>query len=235
MSTTPPEQRFSPSVTSLKSEGAYAVMAAAAAVQATTSTRVIHLEIGQPGFPTPSPIAAAGIAAIEAGNTKYVSPGGTQALREAIAVWTGRTRGVRVGVENVCVGPGAKPGLFFVALALVRAGDEVVIPDPGFPTYRAMVEVAGGSVVPVRLGEGGKGYDLVELEKRVSGKTRVVVVNSPGNPTGGVCIYYEVLCLCDDAMGMTNAVFEFFVMRFCLVAGDAIGGLEEDSGASGAA
>lgn len=90
--------------------------------------------------------------------------------------------------EHVVVGPGAKPGLFFTTLALVRGGDEVVIPDPGFPTYRAMVEVAGGVVVPVRLGEGMRGLDMGELERKVGEKTRMVVINSPGNPTGGVSL-----------------------------------------------
>lgn len=164
-------------------------MATATAIEAETGHRVIHLEIGQPGYPTPGHISRAGIAAIESGETKYSSPRGVSRLRGAIAEWAREKRGLGwVGEENVVVGPGAKPGLFFTTLALVREGDEVVIPDPGFPTYRAMVEVAGGVVVPVRLGEGMKGLDMGELERRVGERTRMVVINSPGNPTGGVSL-----------------------------------------------
>lgn len=178
---------FSPAVTSLENEGAYAVMAAANELEKATGERVVHLEIGQPGFATPSHISDAGISAIQSGLTKYSPPPGTTSLRDAIADWAVQNRGLDVTARNVIVGPGAKPGLFFTTLALVRAGDEVIIPDPGFPTYQAMVEVAGGVPVNVGLDKYGGGYDMEKLERALeSGKVRMVVINSPGNPTGGV-------------------------------------------------
>lgn len=171
----------------LQNEGAYAVMAAAAAVEAEKNQPVIHLEIGQPGFPTPEHISQAGIAAIQSGKTKYSAPRGVSSLRESIASWVRDQRGMDIDAGNVVVGPGAKPGLFFATLALVRGKmDEVVIPDPGFPTYRAMVEVAGGSVVPVRLRGDLRSFDMEMFERAVGERTRLVVLNSPGNPTGGV-------------------------------------------------
>lgn len=187
LSSPPPPPSFPPGIASLQNEGAYAVLSAATALEASTGRAVIHLEIGQPGFETPPAICDAGAAAIAAGKTKYVAAAGIPALRAAIATRTSARAGVDVAPERVVVGPGAKPGLFFVTAALVRGPhDEVVIPDPGFPTYEAMVDVAGGTVRKVRLGEGMRCFDMEKFEDVVSERTRMVVLNSPSNPTGGV-------------------------------------------------
>lgn len=185
--TDPALSPFAAGVSSLENEGAYAVMAAATAVEAATGKPVIHLEIGQPGFPTPKPVAQAAIDAINAGMTKYSSPRGVAPLRAEIAQWVNANRGLHINPENVVVGPGAKPGLFFATLALIRGKhDQVIIPDPGFPTYSAMVAVANGTSVPVRLRADMRSFDMQAFEQAVNERTRLVVLNSPGNPTGGV-------------------------------------------------
>lgn len=179
---------FATGVAALEHEGAYAVLAAANALEAASGRHVVHLEIGQPGFATPEHVADAGVDAIRGGHTKYSSPAGIDALRAAIADRTRRTRGIDVAAENVVVGPGAKPGLFFAALALIRGPeDEVLIPDPGFPTYAAMVAVARGTARPVPLRGDLASFDMGALRAAVGSSTRLLVLNSPGNPTGGVC------------------------------------------------
>src|SRR5512140_3318563 len=144
---------FTDRVNSLEAEGAYAVLARAQALEA-QGRDIIHLELGQPDFPTPDNVREVGIQAIRDGNTRYVASAGILRFRELIAEHAGRQRGISIGPENVVVAPGTKPGLFFPPLALVAPGDEVIYPDPGFPTYEAMIRVAGGTPVPVPLREG---------------------------------------------------------------------------------
>jgi aspartate/methionine/tyrosine aminotransferase len=178
--------RFASRVETLEPEGAYAVLARAQALEA-QGREIIHLEIGQPDFPTFANISLAGIRAIANGQTRYNPPAGVPSLREAIASEAGRRRGIRVRPEQVVVGPGAKPGLFFPTLALVEPGEEVMYPDPGFPTYAAMIAVAGGVPVPVPLREEkGFSFDLEAFDARLSERTRLIILNSPANPTGGV-------------------------------------------------
>ncbi|MGA2488582.1 MAG: pyridoxal phosphate-dependent aminotransferase [Anaerolineales bacterium] len=177
---------FTDRVNSLQAEGAYAVLAHAQALEA-QGRKILHLEIGQPDFPTFPNVSQAGIEAIKQGQTRYTSPGGMPALRAAIAGFVSRQLGLNIGPECVVVGPGAKPGLFFPTLALVNPGDEVLYPDPGFPTYPAMIRVAGGIPVPVPLREENQfSFDLHAFDARISDKTRLIVLNSPANPTGGV-------------------------------------------------
>jgi aspartate aminotransferase len=178
---------FRDGVAALQNEGAYAVMAAATVLEQETGHSVVHLEIGQPGFPTPAAVCEAASAAIAAGKTKYVAPAGITPLRAKIAALTAARAGVEIDPAQVVIGPGAKPGLFFAALALVRGPeDEIVVPDPGFPTYTAMAQVAGATIRPVRLGTTLQCYDMAKLKAAVSDKTRIVILNSPSNPTGGV-------------------------------------------------
>ena len=172
-------------VLSLKNEGAYAVLAAANALEA-KGRDIVHLEIGQPGFPSPPHVVDAGVEAIRGGKTKYSNPSGTPNLKLSIAEYVTRTRGVETSPDQVVVGPGAKPGLFFPTLALVQPGDEVIYPDPGFPTYRAMIEVAGATPVPVPLRPDGASFDMDAFRSKISTTTKLVVLNSPANPTGGV-------------------------------------------------
>ncbi|MBS3785104.1 MAG: pyridoxal phosphate-dependent aminotransferase [Anaerolineae bacterium] len=178
--------RFAGRVMHLAPEGAYEVLAKAQALEA-QGRDVVHLEIGQPDVPTFDNVAQAGIRAIEEGRTRYNPPPGVDALRKVIADDAGRRRGIAVKPAEVVVVPGAKPMLFFPTLALVEPGDEVIYPDPGFPTYAAMIGVAGGVPVPVRLREEtGFAFDLDAFDEAVSDRTRLIVLNSPGNPTGGV-------------------------------------------------
>ncbi len=173
-------------VANLKPEGAYLVLAHAQALEA-QGRDVIHLEIGEPDFPTDPRISRAGIEAIQEGRTRYNPTAGIPQLREAIAEDAGRRRGIHITPEQVVVGPGAKPHLVFPTLALVQPGDEVIYPDPGFPTYEAMIETAGGVPVPVPLVEENDfSFDLDALDRLVNSRTRLVVLNSPSNPTGGV-------------------------------------------------
>lgn len=186
MALTPISNQFTDRVSSLKPEGAYAVLARAQALEA-QGRKIIHLEIGQPDFPTPLHVSEAGIDAIRSGKTKYNPPAGVPKFREVIADYAGRQRGIKVDATQVVVGTGSKPGLFFPTLALVSPGDEVIYPDPGFPTYEAMIRVAGGVPVPIPLREENQfSFDLDVFDSRISDRTRLVILNSPGNPTGGV-------------------------------------------------
>ncbi|MGE5124638.1 MAG: pyridoxal phosphate-dependent aminotransferase [Acidobacteriaceae bacterium] len=170
----------------LKPEGAYQVLARAQALEA-SGHEIIHLEIGQPDYETFANIRQAGVKAIHEGLTRYTPPGGMDALRRVIAADAGRRRGMDILPEQVVVSPGAKPNLFFPVLALVEPGDEVIYPNPGFPTYEAMIRVAGGIPVPVPLLEANHfSFDLQAFEQLVNDRTRLIILNSPGNPTGGV-------------------------------------------------
>ncbi len=177
---------FTERVTFLQAEGAYAVLARAQALEA-QGRKIVHLEIGQPDFPTPVNVSEAGITAIRLGKTKYTPPAGMPQFRAMIADHAGRPRGLRIDPAQVVVGCGSKPGLFFPTLALVAPGDEVLYPDPGFPTYEAMIRVAGGIPVPIPLWEEKAfSFDLDVFDAKISDRTKLIVLNSPGNPTGGV-------------------------------------------------
>lgn len=177
---------FAERVRPLKAEGAYAVLARAKALEA-QGRSIIHLEIGQPDFPTPEHIAEAGIQAIRAGRTRYTPPAGTADLRAAIAEVAGKWRGMTFSPEEVIVGPGAKPAIYFAALALVEPGEEVIIPDPGFPSYASIVRLVGGVPVPVRLDPDELyNFDMQDFRQKISHRTKLVIMNSPSNPTGGV-------------------------------------------------
>ncbi len=177
---------FTDRVNPLKAEGAYAVLARANELES-QGRKILHLEIGQPDFQTFPNIRQAGIKAIENGQTRYTSPAGMPALRKAIAEHASERLGLNIGPERIVVGPGAKPGLFFPTLALVSPGDEVIYPNPGFPTYEAMIGVAGGVPVPIPLREENQfSFDLDVFDSKISARTKLIVLNSPANPTGGV-------------------------------------------------
>jgi aspartate aminotransferase len=177
---------FTDRVIQLEQEGAYAVLAQAQALEA-QGRQIVHLELGQPDFPTPPNVSEAGIQAIRDGYTRYTPSAGVMRLREVIADYAGRQRGISIRPEEVVVSPGTKPGLFFPPLALVSPGDEVIYPDPGFPTYRAVIQVAGGVPVPIPLCEENSfSFDLDAFDARISERTKLIILNSPANPTGGV-------------------------------------------------
>jgi aspartate aminotransferase len=177
---------FSQRITHLRAEGAYAVLARAQALEA-QGREIIHLEIGQPDFETYPHLSLAGIRAIATGQTRYNPPSGLPALREALAEDAGRRRGVKFSPEQVVVAPGTKPLLLLPMVALLEAGDEVIYPDPGFPSYEAVIGLVGATQVPVPLVE-ERGYDLDldALDACLTPRTRMIVLNSPSNPTGGV-------------------------------------------------
>jgi len=177
---------FADRITHLEAEGAYAVLNRALELER-QGREILHLELGQPDFRTPEHVAKAGVAAIEEGLTRYTPPAGLMRFRELIAEDAGKRRGVKITPDMVVVGPGSKPGLFFPTLALVSSGDEVIYPDPGFPTYHAMIRVAGGIPVPVTLREENQfSFDLDVFDSKISNKTKLIILNSPANPTGGV-------------------------------------------------
>lgn len=169
----------------LSSESAFFVPAKAKALEA-EGRDIIHLEIGEPDFNTPQNIKEAAIRAIRDGYTHYTPAAGIPAARKAIADYVSRTRGVAFAPNEVVITPGAKPILFYAILALIEAGDEVILPNPGFPTYESMVRFAGGKPVPISLREElGFRLDTKELETLLGPRTKLIILNSPHNPTGG--------------------------------------------------
>jgi len=170
----------------LGTETAFEVLARARALEA-KGRHIVHLEIGEPDFDTPKSVSAAGIAAIERGETHYTPSAGIVELREAIASYLNRTRGLAVEPSQVIVTPGAKPIMFYAILALLEGGDEAIFPDPGFPIYASMISFAGATPVSLPLREENDFVpDLDELRRLVTPKTKLLILNSPHNPTGGV-------------------------------------------------
>jgi aspartate/methionine/tyrosine aminotransferase len=177
---------FAQRMSRLGTESAFEVLARARALER-QGREVIHLEIGEPDFDTPAHIREAAKRALDGGATHYGPSAGLPELREAIAKDVAATRGIDVRPEEVVVTPGAKPIMYFVITALVDPGDEVIYPNPGFPIYESVINFVGGVPVPIPLREeSGFGFDLDVFERKVSPRTRLIVVNSPQNPTGGV-------------------------------------------------
>jgi aspartate/methionine/tyrosine aminotransferase len=167
-------------------ESAFDVLVQARALEA-EGRSVIHLEIGEPDFPTPSHIIEAAKQALDDGWTHYGPTQGLPELREAIADYVSRTRRIRTDARNVCVTPGGKPIIYFPLIALLDEGDEVIYPNPGFPIYESMIRFLGAKPVPMPLEEKrGFSVDLNLFRERLTNKTKLVILNSPENPTGGV-------------------------------------------------
>jgi aspartate aminotransferase len=170
----------------LGTESAFEVLARAKALEA-AGKKIIHLEIGEPDFPTADHISQAAIEALLAGQTHYVAAPGIPALREAVAAFLERTGRMRVSPDRVVVTPGAKPIMFFTIMALAGPGDEVLYPDPGFPMYESITSFAGATPVPVPLREGnGFRIDVEELARLITPRSRLLIINSPHNPCGSV-------------------------------------------------
>ncbi len=185
----------------LSGETAFDVLVEARRLEA-QGRHIIHLEIGEPDFPTPRHIVEAAQQALDDGWTRYGPPQGYPDRREAIAAHVSRTHGIAAGPENVCVVPGGKPIIFFSILALIDHGDEVIYPNPGFPTYESMIRFAGGVPVPIPLIEDrGFSFDLDILRSKISERTRLVILNSPQNPTGGVIPREDVAAIADLVRG----------------------------------
>ena len=177
--------RLAARIGQLKIESAFEVLVRARALEK-QGRSIIHLEIGEPDFPTPPHIIEAGKRALDEGWTKYGPTAGLPELRESIARYVSRTRGISAGPDQVCVMPGAKPIMFFTMMALLDACDEVIYPDPGFPIYESMIRFTGAVPVPIPLMESrGFSFDLNLFRSKLSDRTKMVILNSPHNPTGG--------------------------------------------------
>ena len=180
----------------LGTETAFEVAAKARALEA-KGRSIIHLEIGEPDFDSPAAVVEEGIAALRRGETHYTGSAGIPELRGAIAAYLKTTRGLEIDPAQVIVTPGAKPIMFFAMLALLEEGDEAIYPDPGFPIYSSMISFAGARGVPLPLREAnGFAPDLDELRSLVTDRTKLIVVNSPHNPTGGMLSAEAVREIC---------------------------------------
>ncbi|BAM79591.1 aspartate aminotransferase, HisC in bacteria [Cyanidioschyzon merolae strain 10D] len=179
-------------VWSLRDEGAYSILERANHLDrhaTSTADKIIHLEIGQPSAAPPQHVVDALINAVQSGETKYTDPAGTLKLREAICAYIERTHQLKHGTLSpnmVVVGPGAKPGIALSCLALLEPGDEVLVPDPGFPAYRALIEVCGARAVTYTVSSEFGLLDPAEISAKITQKTKLLILNSPSNPTGGV-------------------------------------------------
>lgn len=178
--------RLAKSFSRLGTETAFEVLARARALEA-QGRKIVHLEIGEPDFDTPANIREAAKKAIDAGHTHYGPSAGLPDTRKAIAEYVSKSRGVSYAAEETVIVPGGKPIIFFTILALVEPGDEVIYPNPGFPIYESMINYVGGKPVPLPIREElDWDFDAAEFEKLLTPKTKLVILNSPANPTGGV-------------------------------------------------
>ena len=200
----------------LGTETAFEVLAKARALEA-QGRSIIHLEIGEPDFDTPRHIIEAGHKALDDGWTHYGPASGDTNLKEAIVEEIRSSRNVDIGVENVVVTPGAKPIMFYGILSCVEEGDEVIYPNPGFPIYESMINFIGAKSVPLTLREERDfSFDIEELTSLINDKTRMIIINSPANPTGGVLSLEDLKQIASlvaerDIIVMTDEVYSRMV------------------------
>jgi aspartate/methionine/tyrosine aminotransferase len=181
-----PELRLAQRMSRLGTETAFEVLVRARALEA-QGKDVVHLEIGEPDFDTPPNIVEAAVDALHKGFTHYGPSAGLSDLRTTIAEYVASTRHIQVSPDEVVVVPGGKPIIFYTMLALIDEGDEVIYPNPGFPIYESMIHYVGGQAVPIRLREElDFRLDVNELSNLINDRTRLIILNSPQNPTGGV-------------------------------------------------
>jgi len=186
MPATQTELRLAKRMSRLGTETAFEVLVRARALEA-QGKNIIHLEIGEPDFDTPANVVQAGVEALQQGFTHYGPAAGLPELRQAIADDVAKTRGIKVTPEEVVVVPGGKPIIFFTMLALIEEGDEVIYPNPGFPIYESMINFLGAKPVPIQIREDRDfSLDVNELKGLITDRTKLIIINSPHNPTGGV-------------------------------------------------
>jgi len=184
--TTQHELQLARRMSRLGTETAFEVLNKARALERQGKS-IIHLEIGEPDFDTPANVIEAGVDALHKGWTHYGPSAGLPELRQTIADYVSRTRSVKISPEEVVVVPGGKPIIFFTILALIDEGDEVIYPNPGFPIYESMIHYVGGKAVPIHLREERDfSLDVDELAALITDRTKIIILNSPANPTGGV-------------------------------------------------
>jgi aspartate aminotransferase len=188
---------FADRIALLGTETAFEVLAKAKALEK-QGKNIIHLEIGEPDFDTPQNIKEAAVKALYSGYTHYVPAAGIPELREAIAEYVSKTRSIPVDPEEVVVTPGAKPIIFFAILACVNPGEEVLYPNPGFPIYESMINFVGAKPVPIPLKEEDDfSIDHEYVKEKISKKTKMIILNSPENPTGGVLTKEDLKVIAD--------------------------------------
>lgn len=179
--------QFADRISRLGTETAFEVLVKARKLEAEGKS-IVHLEIGEPDFDTPENIIASATEALHNGKTHYGPSAGLPELRQTIAEYVMKTRpGAEVTLDEVVVTPGAKPIMFYAIMALINEGDEVIYPNPGFPIYESMINFVGGVAVPLPLREEKEfRFDIADLEALITPKTKMLIVNSPQNPTGGI-------------------------------------------------
>src|ERR1700759_5324714 len=186
MTTTDTQLRLAKRMSRLGTETAFEVLVRARALER-QGRSIIHLEIGEPDMDTPLNVVEAGVSALREGFTHYGPSAGLPDLREAIAKDVSKSRGIEVHADEVVVVPGGKPIIFFTMLALVEEGDEVIYPNPGFPIYESMINFLGAKAVPIHLREERDfRLDVNELKDLITDRTKLIIINSPQNPTGGI-------------------------------------------------
>ena len=197
------ELRLASRMSRLGTETAFEVLNRARALEK-QGKEIVHLEIGEPDFDTPANIIQAGVDALHGGWTHYGPAAGLPDLRRAIADYVSRTRGVPVSSEEVVVVPGGKPIIFFTMLALIKAGDEVIYPNPGFPIYESMINYSLGKAIPIPLREERDfSVDVRELASLITDRTKLIILNSPHNPTGGTLTKKDIVEIA-EAIGDRN-------------------------------
>src|SRR3954467_5622836 len=212
------ELRLSKRMARLGTETAFEVLVKARALEA-QGRDIIHLEIGEPDFDTPRNIVDAGCDALRKGFTHYGPSAGLMELREAIAQYVSETRKVDVVPDEVVVVPGGKPIIFFTILALAEEGDEVVYPNPGFPIYESMINYVGAKAVPIRLREELEfRLDLEEFASLINDRTKLVILNSPQNPTGGVLTGEDIAAIAHaigdrDIMVLSDEIYSRLIFE----------------------
>ena len=190
----------------LGTEAAFEVLAKAKSLER-EGREIIHLEIGEPDFDTPENVKEAAIKALKEGYTHYVPAAGILELREAIAEYISESRGVEVKPEEVVVTPGAKPIIFFSILACVDPGEEVMYPNPGFPIYRSIIEFVEGKPIPIPLREERDfRIDPNDIAERLTDKTKMIILNSPHNPTGGMLEREDLEVIADAVRGREDVI-----------------------------
>lgn len=191
--------KFAKRMERLGTETAFEVLARAKALEA-EGKNIIHLEIGEPDFDTPHFIVDAAIDSLRRGRTHYTPASGIPPLREAIVGDVERRRGVKVRPSQIVVTPGAKPIMFFCILALVDEGDEVIYPNPGFPIYESVINFVGGKAVALPLQESKDfRFDIKDLQALVTDRTRMIIINTPQNPTGGILTHDDIRAIAEIA------------------------------------
>jgi aspartate/methionine/tyrosine aminotransferase len=197
------ELRLSSRMSRLGTETAFEVLNRARVLEK-QGKEIIHLEIGEPDFDTPANVIEAGVNALQSGWTHYGPPAGLPELRQAIADYVSRTRNVPVMSDEVVVVPGGKPIIFFTMMALIDEGDEVIYPNPGFPIYESMIDYSLGKAIPIPLREDRDfSVDTKELASLITDRTKLIILNSPHNPTGGVLTKRDILEIA-EAIGDRN-------------------------------